>query len=93
MSNLQKETWEQKICALESEVMRACPSLVGGRKEKETVEQYAARGMKELQRSLDRLAEARDILRKLSKGETLSQRLIKAGYTRKQSHRDLPSDE
>ena len=55
----QEEIWKKAVAEADSEVMRACPTLIGGRKEGESAEQYADRCVKVMEHALDRLGIAR----------------------------------
>lgn len=58
-NEVRKSAWLKEVDSLERDVMRTCPSLVGGKLSKESVEDYANRGMRQLQDALARLAVAR----------------------------------
>lgn len=60
------EVWKRAVADLESEVMRSCASLPGGKKENESVEDYAFRNISTLDRSLVRLRIARAELGKVN---------------------------
>lgn len=62
-----EEVWRNAVRDCEVEVMQFTPTLVGGMKPKESVEQYAERGRKLQEDALLRLACAREQLRKFKK--------------------------
>ena len=59
--------WYKAVAEAEADVMRACPTLVGGRKPKETVEQYAHRGIVMLEKEIAKLSIARKKLADVKK--------------------------
>lgn len=59
------EVWKRAVSDLEAEVMRSCASLPGGKKDGESVEDYAFRNISTLDRSLSRLRIARAELSKV----------------------------
>ena len=54
-----RSVWAHAVAEAEGNVMRACPSLRGGRLTNESAETYAERCMKTLDMELDKLREAR----------------------------------
>jgi len=55
----QEEIWQKAVAEADSEVMRACPSIQGGRRENESAEQYAERCIRKIEDALKRLEIAR----------------------------------
>lgn len=57
---LPQEVWRKAVREFECDLMRACPPLTNGKREKETHEQYARRCIAEVERVIGRLREARE---------------------------------
>lgn len=55
----QEEIWRKAVAEADSEVMRNCPTLAGGRKTNESAEQYADRCAQAIDVALKRLEMAR----------------------------------
>ena len=62
MISYEEEIWLKAIKDAESDVMRCCPILVGGRKLEETIDQYVGRCDRYLKKALEKLAIARERL-------------------------------
>jgi hypothetical protein len=60
--NYYEEVWARAVTDAEAEVLRLTPTLCGGRKADETVEQYAKRAASHQERALWRLELARAAL-------------------------------
>ena len=70
----QEEIWKKAVAEADSEVMRACPTLVGGRKDGESAERYAERCIKVMEAALDRLEIARRELAMASRATAKEQK-------------------
>lgn len=57
-----ERAWRREVTVCEEDVTRACPTLQGGRRAGESVEEYAARCQAQLKVALERLAVAREHL-------------------------------
>jgi hypothetical protein len=58
------EVWFSEVARAESDLMRACPTMIGGRAKKESPEDYAERGIANIQCKLARLKSARAHLKR-----------------------------
>lgn len=63
-----EEVWMRAVSEAESEVMRRAPSICGGKKEHETVEEYVHRGFMQAEHALERLRSARAELARIQAG-------------------------
>lgn len=59
MKSYEQKIWLRAVQDAESDVMRNSPGLIGGRKERESVEDYVRRGRKFQDEALAQLAFAR----------------------------------